>query len=56
MKQISIIIPVYNAESTIENTLESLLQQTYKNIEIICKDIMRISLQIIYNDGENDDS
>ena len=27
-----------------------------KNIEIICKDIMRISLQIIYNDGENNDS
>lgn len=45
MKQISIIIPVYNAESTIENTLESLLQQTYKNIEIICVD-----------DGSSDDS
>lgn len=45
MKQISIIIPVYNAESTIKNTLESLLQQTYKNIEIVCVD-----------DGSSDDS
>ncbi|GMO69567.1 MAG: glycosyltransferase family 2 protein [Treponemataceae bacterium] len=34
----SIIIPVYNAEKTIEHCLNSCLNQTYKNIEIICID------------------
>ena len=35
---ISIIIPVYNAEKYIERCLESLLTQTYSNIEILCID------------------
>lgn len=38
MSKISIIIPVYNAEKYIESCVNSLLQQTYKNIEIICID------------------
>lgn len=38
MNKISIIIPVYNAEKTIAKTIESLLAQTYSNIEIICID------------------
>ncbi len=33
---ISIIIPVYNSETFITRCLESLISQTYKNIEIIC--------------------
>ena len=33
---ISIILPVYNAEKFIERTLISLINQTYKNIEILC--------------------
>lgn len=32
---ISIVVPVYNAEKTIRKTLESLLNQTYKDFEII---------------------
>ena len=32
---ISIIIPCYNAEKTIERCLESVINQTYKNIDII---------------------
>ena len=32
----SVIIPVYNAERFIENTLKSVMNQTVKNIEIIC--------------------
>ena len=34
--KISIIIPIYKLEHTISKCLDSLLNQTYKNIEIIC--------------------
>lgn len=33
---VSIIIPVYNSEKTIGKCLDSLVGQTYKDIEIIC--------------------
>jgi glycosyltransferase involved in cell wall biosynthesis len=33
---ISIIIPCYNCETLIDETLESLKNQTYKNFEVIC--------------------
>ena len=36
--RISIIVPVYNRENTISRCLDSLCNQTYKNIEIICVD------------------
>ena len=42
---ISIIIPVYNVEKYIANCLESVINQTYNNIEII-----------IINDGSTDNS
>lgn len=32
---ISIIIPIYNVENYLKNCLESVIQQTYKNIEIV---------------------
>lgn len=38
MSKISIIVPVYNAESSINRTLDSLLSQTYRDLEIICVD------------------
>lgn len=38
MKRISIIIPVYNVEKYISNCINSLMNQTYKNIEIILVD------------------
>lgn len=38
MIKISVIIPVYNTESYIEDCLESILSQTLKEIEIICID------------------
>ena len=38
MKKISVIIPVYNAEKYIEAPLESLLAQSYRELEIIAVD------------------
>ena len=38
MPQISIIIPVYNTEKYISKCIDSLLQQTFQNFEIICID------------------
>lgn len=35
MKKISIIVPVYNVEKYIDQCLESICKQTYKNLEII---------------------
>lgn len=35
---VSICVPTYNSASYIENTLESILNQTYKNIEIVIVD------------------
>jgi glycosyltransferase involved in cell wall biosynthesis len=45
MKLVSIVVPVYNLEKYIEKTLESLQNQSYKNIEVI-----------IINDGSKDGS
>lgn len=35
---VSIIIPFYNAEATIEKCMDSVLNQSYSNIEIVCVD------------------
>ncbi len=36
--KVSIVIPAYNEEKNIEKTLKSLLNQTYKNVEIVVVD------------------
>ena len=35
---ISVVVPVYNSEKTIERCLDSIIQQTYRNLEIIIID------------------
>lgn len=35
---VSIIVPVYNAEQYLDECLESIISQTYQNLEIICID------------------
>ena len=38
MPKISVIIPIYNSEKYLEECLDSILNQTLKDIEIICVD------------------
>ena len=35
---ISVIVPVYNVQKYVRKSVESILQQTYKNLEIILVD------------------
>ena len=34
-KLISVVVPAYNAERTIKRCLESILRQTYSNLEVL---------------------
>jgi len=38
MKKVSIIVPVYNVESYVESTVQSVLNQTYQNFELLMID------------------
>ena len=44
-EKISVIIPVYNTEEYLEKSIRSIMNQTYKNLDIIC-----------VNDGSSDSS
>ena len=45
MVKVSVIVPIYNSESYLEKCLNSLINQTLQDIEIIC-----------VNDGSTDNS
>ena len=45
MPKISVIVPVYNVERYLEECLNSIINQTFSDIEIIC-----------VNDGSTDNS
>ena len=64
--KITVIVPVYNVESYLRKCLDSIIAQTYKNIEIvvvndgstdasaeICKEFVEIDHRIIYIEQEN---
>lgn len=38
MKKVSVVIPIYNVEQYLPKCLDSIVGQTYKNLEIICVD------------------
>jgi len=65
-KKVSIIIPIYNTEKYLEECLESVINQTYQNLEIIlindgskdnslkiCKEFQKKDNRIILIDKEN---
>ncbi|WP_143421952.1 glycosyltransferase family 2 protein, partial [Helicobacter pullorum] len=45
MKKVGIIIPIYNVQNYLKECLESVINQTYKNLEIV-----------LINDGSTDNS
>ena len=45
MKKVSIVVPIYNSEKYLGYCINSILSQTYTNIEVI-----------LVNDGSKDDS
>lgn len=54
--KISVIVPVYNAEPFLHESLSSILNQTFKNIEVICVNDGSTdnSLNILYDFAEKD--
>lgn len=57
MPKISVIVPVYNVEKYLAKCIESIINQTYKDLEIICVNDGSTdnSLQILESYAKNDD-
>ncbi len=56
MEKVSVVIPIYNIEDYINECLKSIVNQTYKNLEIICIDDCGTdnSMSIVENYAESD--
>lgn len=56
MEKVSVIIPIYNIEDYIDDCLKSVVNQTYKNLEIICVDDCGTdnSMSIVENYAKSD--
>ena len=53
MDRVTLIVPVYNVEKYLKRCIDSILNQSYKNIEIICvNDCSPDNSQEILNDYE----
>ena len=46
-KLVSIIVPVYNVDKYLERCVNSIIQQSYRNLEIILVDDQQI-IQVLY--------
>jgi glycosyltransferase involved in cell wall biosynthesis len=57
MDKVTVIVPFYNVERYIDKCISSIVNQTYKNIEIICIDDFSTdkSLSIVESYADNDD-
>lgn len=57
MQKISVIVPVFNREDKISRCLDSILNQSYRNLEIICVDDKSTdgSLRILNEYADNDE-
>lgn len=54
MKKVSIIVPIYNVEKYLRKCLDSLVNQTYQNVEILCiNDGSKDNSQLIIDEYEN---
>ncbi len=57
MPKVSVIVPVYNAEKYLSSTLDSVLEQSFTDIEVICVNdgSTDTSMQILEQYASNDD-
>ena len=55
MKLLSIIVPVYNVKSYLKKCVESIINQTYTNLQIILVDISNRSYNTTYENKISSD-